>query len=87
MRSRCVICRKFITVRFPLCSGCIEEHGKVRTTWPDWLQFLVGDTRRIRKAMLKRTQQELSIADLGPHQARKVETVLYGTLNIDGVAP
>ena len=47
----CAVCgekRKPWRLKYDLCDDCYKEYGKDRTTWPEWVRFLVNDFQRQR---------------------------------------
>jgi len=52
-RNACIACdaegkSTQITWQFALCAECEGTHGKDRTTWPEWLLWLVQDVQKHR---------------------------------------
>jgi transposase-like protein len=58
-RKQCVICGRFITESFYICSKCSREFSipEKYSDWPDWLQVLV----KIYQRNLYRRRKEQDI--------------------------
>lgn len=65
MQKRCVICGKVITNGFDLCESCLQEYGRDKSQYPEWLKFLIADTNRERRQERRISQREISFTDLG----------------------
>jgi len=45
MSQKHCVCGKIITSNYDLCNSCLEQYGKDRSEWPEWLIFMVADMR------------------------------------------
>jgi hypothetical protein len=45
-----VVCEAQISWQFSICSGCEEKYGRRADEWPEWLRYLVNQSRRERRA-------------------------------------
>lgn len=79
VQPECVVCHKGIAYRFVLCVDCIEQYGRNRKSWPDWLKFLVRDERRLARSDAKLRQHEASVSALGGALFYAMEAKLYGS--------
>jgi hypothetical protein len=46
---KCVACGKPITYRFCVCAECEDKYGKYASDQPEWLRFLVKNTKNTRQ--------------------------------------
>jgi len=65
MQKHCVICGKVITNGFDLCESCLQEYGRNKSQYPEWLKFLIADTNREIRQERRINQHEVSFTDLG----------------------
>ena len=61
---KCVVCGKAITYRFSLCGECEDKYGRRVAEWPEWVRYLVNQSRRERRANKKINKHEISMSDL-----------------------
>lgn len=54
---KCIVCGKYITRRFRLCSGCESEYGKHASDQPEWLRYLASKDEMEKRSYI----QEYSI--------------------------
>lgn len=60
----CVVCGRQITWRFSLCGACENRYGNRAGDWPEWLRYLVNQSRRERRANERINKYEVSMSDL-----------------------
>ena len=46
--TTCPACLRRKEARARLCPVCLDRHGGYFAEWPEWLQFLIKDNRRLR---------------------------------------
>ena len=63
-QKRCV-CGKVITSNYDLCNSCLEQYGKDRSEWPEWLIFTVADLKRERRQERIARDKEMTFSELG----------------------
>ena len=66
--NKCVCCQRYITSDYFVCSKCAEEHniiGKPYKEWPEWLKFLINDTRKESYIFNLDYDREISFSDVG----------------------
>lgn len=59
-----MVCAKKITWRFSLCRVCEKTFGRRAKEWPEWLRYLVNQSRRERRAEKKRREWEIQFSDI-----------------------
>lgn len=65
MQKHCCICGKVITNGFDLCESCMNEYGRDKSQYPEWLKFLIADNNRERRQERRINQHEISFTDMG----------------------
>jgi hypothetical protein len=53
MMGVCVLCDARITFQFSLCAECEDIWGRRVKDWPEWLRFMVNDSRRLRRSFFR----------------------------------
>ena len=65
MSQKHCVCGKIITSNYDLCNSCLEQYGKVRSEWPEWLIFMVADMKRERRHDRIVRSKETTFSELG----------------------
>lgn len=65
LKKHCCICQKIITNGFDLCESCLNEYGRDKTQYPEWLKFLIADNNREMRQERRINQHEISFTDMG----------------------
>jgi DNA-binding CsgD family transcriptional regulator len=66
--NKCVCCNRSISQESYTCNRCAKDHGiigKPYKDWPEWLKFLIRDTRRESYDVTKSYEVDLSFTDMG----------------------
>ena len=67
-KNQCVVCGRFITWRFSLCRKCEKEYGKRVKEWPEWVRYLVNQSRRERRDKKLRRKWEIQMSDIEDYE-------------------
>ena len=65
MNTKRCVCGKVITSNFDLCDKCQSEYGTDRSSWPEWLVFMVADLKREYRQQRIIDEHEIPFSKLG----------------------
>ena len=65
MKTKRCVCGKVITSNFDLCDNCQAEYGADRSSWPEWLVFMVADLKREYRQQRIIDEHEIPFSKLG----------------------
>jgi len=58
-----VVCGASITYQFSLCNTCEGKYGSRAGDWPQWVRYLVNQSRRERRAEARWEKHESPLDD------------------------
>ena len=61
--SKCPACLEYKPHNWNLCKSCLEEYGGVVDGWPDWLQFIINDNKRLRDDSVSEDEHEILVSN------------------------